>query len=119
MNKIVIILILVGIIGIIVGCGVYLGVAVYKANQLEKNTKFPPWPAKCPDYWTVVDSSDSKEDPGVTCKNIHGLGLCKTSPSDNDMKFYGSQWKGAKGMKYKCNWAKACEVPWEGVDSIC
>ena len=115
MNKIVVVVILFGILAIVIGCFVDLGVSVYKANQMEKNTKFPPWPAKCPDYWAV----DEINKDGITCRNVHGLGDCKNKDYDPIMKFEGSEWKGAKGMHYKCNWAKACNVSWEGVDSIC
>ena len=64
MNKIVIIVVFVLIIAVLVGCLVDVGLKVYRANELEKNTKFPPWPAKCPDYWELVDEDD---DGGVTC----------------------------------------------------
>ena len=40
MNKIVIIVILVGVLAIVVGCLSDIGVTVYRANELEKNTKF-------------------------------------------------------------------------------
>ena len=35
------------------------------------------------------------------------------------MDFSEPIFKGNKGMYYKCNWAKKCNAPWEGIDSIC
>ena len=117
MNKIVLIVILVGVLAIVIGCVVDLGVNVYKNNKLEKNTKFPPWPAKCPDYWNVVGDSDN----GPTCENVNGIGKCKNAGAGDNrrMNFSDSDFQGRRGEHYKCNWAKKCETPWEGVDSIC
>ena len=87
--------------------------SVYKAMS-DKNSKIP-WPphvSKCPDYWT------SKGDN--VCENKHGLGLCKAAKNDNVMDFNEEGiFKGQKGMYYKCAWAKKCETPWEGIDSLC
>ena len=114
MNKIVLVVILVGVLAIVIGFCVDLGVNVYKNNKLEQNTKFPPWPAKCPDYWTVVDDSES----GLTCKNVHGIGDCRNKNGDTQ-DFSTTEFQGRRGEYFKCNWAKKCETPWEGVDSIC
>ena len=114
MNKIILIVILVGVLAIVIGCVVDLGVNVYKNNKLEENTKFPPWPATCPDYWVVYGSGDD-----IGCKNIHGLGKCKKYQHDNTQQFNDSIFQGRRGEHYKCNWAKKCETPWEGIDSIC
>ena len=115
MNKIVLIVILVGVLAIVIGCGVDLGVNVYKNNKLEENTKYPPWPAKCPDYWVV--SGDSEDGP--ICSNIHSIGDCRNKKGDNEMDFTKSDFQGRRGEYFKCNWAKKCNTPWEGVDSIC
>ena len=115
MNKIVLVVILVGVIAILIGCFVDLGLTVYKANELEKNTKFPPWPAKCPDYWEIVEDNEE----GPVCANVHGIGDCKKEPHDNKMNFNHSLFKGPKGIYYKCDWSKKCKSPWEGVDSVC
>lgn len=115
MNKIVIIVILVGVLAIVVGCLADMGVTVYTANELEKNTKFPPWPAKCPDYWEVGPETEN----GPTCINKNRIGLCKNTPPDNQMCFDDAMFTGSKGIHYKCQWSKTCESPWEGVDSVC
>jgi hypothetical protein len=112
MNKIALIVMAVGILGLLIGFLVDVGLGVYRTNQLEKNTKFPPWPAKCPDYWQNL--GDDK------CKNTYKIGDCKAGTSDLVMDFGSQQiFEGARGMYYKCNWAKQCNVPWEGIDSIC
>lgn len=115
MNKIVVIVILVGVLAILIGCFADLGVSVYRANELEKNTKFPPWPAKCPDYWDLLEDSDE----GPVCVNTHGIGDCRKIPHDNKMDFSHSLFQGSKGIYYKCDWSKKCKAPWEGVDSVC
>jgi hypothetical protein len=111
MNKIVMIVLLVGVIGILVGFLVDLGVSVYKTNQIEKNTKFPPWPAECPDYWQNMGDNQ--------CNNVHNLGDCKSGETDNIMNFNEAIFQNARGVYYKCNWAKQCNTPWEGIDNLC
>ena len=111
MNKIMLIVIGVGVLAILLGFLIDVGVSVYRANQLEKNTKFPPWPAKCPDYWQTRGED--------ICVNTHKIGLCKSTDVDLEMDFNEQPFKGAKGMYRKCNWAKQCRVPWEGIDSLC
>ena len=111
MNKIVMIVLIVGVLAMIIGFSVELGLSVYKSNKLEKNTKFPPWPAKCPDYWTVGDDN--------TCVNVKGIGDCKSESYDNEMDFSDAIFKGTRGMYYKCNWAQKCKTPWEGIDNLC
>ena len=87
------------------------GVIEYRTEMNDKqNIKFPPFPNKCPDYWEV--SGDGK------CKNVHKVGLCRAG-SNTDMDFNDDLFKGKKGMYRKCSWAKQCEAPWEGIDSLC
>ena len=82
-----------------------------KYKKLSENTVFPPWPATCPDYWKT--GSDN------SCENIHNIGQCSTG-DDKIMKFDDEPiFKGSKGPFYKCNWAKKCETPWEGIDTLC
>ena len=82
-----------------------------KYKKLSENTVFPPWPSTCPDYWETG--------PDNTCKNIHNIGQCSTA-DDKTMKFDSEPiFKGSKGPFYKCNWAKKCETPWEGIDTLC
>ena len=123
MNKIVLIVVLVGVIAILVGFSVSTGLTIYKSNDLDKNTKFPPWPSKCPDYWSVIGGGTCRDgesgDCEIRCQNVHKIGMCKAGDIDNIMDFSEPIFRGSRGMKYKCNWSKQCDAPWEGVDSIC
>ena len=110
----------VGIICLIIVIGFVISTYVKykKYKELEDNTVFPPWPSKCPDYWTNKGNN--------TCENTYKLGRCKKSDDDNNMVFSGAPWtsgednkENVKGRYYKCNWAKQCNVPWEGIDSLC
>ena len=96
---------------------IYLATSIWgylkdKANK--DNLKFPPFPSKCPDYWTNLG--------GSKCKNEHNIGLCKkyngTYGSDI-MDFSDDLFKGDKGLFYKCSWARKCKAPWEGIDKLC
>lgn len=116
MNKVILIVMFVGIIAIVLGFLIHMGVSIYKSNELDKNTKFPPWPAKCPDYWNLVSEDDNGE---PTCQNVKKIGDCRAGDNDNIMDFNESIFSGTRGMYYKCNWAKKCNVPWEGIDSLC
>ena len=74
--------------------------------------KFPPWPAKCPDYWTYL--GDEK------CKNVNKIGKCNTQDSNQTMDFNASSiFAGAKGLMAKCKWARGCDTAWEGIEQIC
>ena len=53
------------------------------------------------------------------CRNTNKIGDCKSGDGDLDMDFNEQIFDGARGMYYKCNWAKQCNVPWEGIDSLC
>lgn len=111
MNKIALIVILVGSLAIIIGFSVDVALSVYRTNEMEKNTKFPPWPSKCPDYWQNMGNN--------ICRNTHKLGKCKAGNTDNDMDFSEPIFDGARGMYYKCNWSKQCRTAWEGIDNLC
>ena len=97
---------------ILIGFSISMIMEYRKYVKSATNLKFPPWPSKCPDYWT------SKGDN--VCENKHGLGICKAAKNNNIMDFNEEGiFKGQKGMYYKCAWAKKCETPWEGIDSLC
>ena len=105
--------IVVGIIStlIIISFCINMFINYRKHKDLEEKTIFPPWPSKCPDYWT--------NESGNKCKNVKKLGKCQTSDNKNVMDFNSHIFTGSKGQYYKCNWAKQCQVPWEGIDNLC
>ena len=85
-----------------------------KFNKLTESSSFPPWPAKCPDYWTVIEDDDDDE---IKCQNNHNIGICKTG-DDNVMNFDDAVFKGGQGKFHKCSWSKQCKSPWEGIDNL-
>tara|TARA_Y100000591_G_scaffold120_1_gene124 strand:+ start:4163 stop:4525 length:363 start_codon:yes stop_codon:yes gene_type:complete len=108
-------------LGIVVGFILKIYLDIRKQKKLTEDTVFPPWPAKCPDYWMVKETGvDPLGNETVKCQNINKVGICKTLDSDNIMDFGEPPFSGdKKGPFYKCNWAKKCEAPWEGIDSLC
>jgi len=102
---------IVGVLLIVIAFSVKIFLKYREIKALEDGTKFPPWPSQCPDYWAVVGKDK--------CKNVHRVGDCKSGEVDNVMDFSEPIFKGTKGMYYKCNWAKKCNTPWEGIDTLC
>ena len=95
---------------IIVGFIVSFVYELKRDRDQRMNTKFPPFKNKCPDYWEIGEDNN--------CINTYSVGLCKTE-GDKKMNFSDSLFSGKKGDYYKCAWAKQCQVPWEGIDSLC
>lgn len=102
---------IVGVLIIVISVSVSIFLNYKNKADIEKGTIFPPWPSKCPDYWTVVGENK--------CKNVYKIGDCKSGDTDNVMDFNDPIFTGKNGEHYKCNWAKKCNAPWEGVDNIC
>lgn len=95
---------------------IYLDYRRFK--KLTESSSFPPWPAKCPDYWKVIEGDKGDED--VICQNIHSIGQCKTGEGDEGkMDFNDRIFKGGQGQLNKCTWSNKCNAPWEGIDTIC
>ena len=76
----------------------------YILNKGQKTRSFPPVKPRCPDYWTP-DST------GTKCVNNLGLGRC----SDNTIDMNREDWIGSSGLKNKCEWAKRCNLTWDGI----
>lgn len=79
----------------------------YVFHKGQSNVVYPPVIPKCPDYWTV--GADGK-----TCTNTLGLGTCE---SDSVITIDDPQkdWSGSAGLKNKCEWAKRCNLTWDGI----
>ena len=111
-QKIVLIFFIVLFIFIIVFIGISL-------SKLKKSAPWPPLISQCPDFWIALDSegnvsgnvSDSK------CVNVKGLGSCKPKNGENEliMDFNESIYTGTNGNCAKYNWAKQCNVSWDGI----
>ena len=95
------------------------------------NKKWPPVTYKCPDYWEYDDKTQSDNPSCINAKNI---GSCDTTydvmgPDGNrvvngyiinnmyyivdneNVAFTNSE----KGMCAKQNWAKSCNLTWDGI----
>ena len=84
---------------------VIVGVALSKASN---NVAWPPMTPACPDYWTM--------DVSGNCVNVKDLGSCQTVGSNHQtMDFSNSFFTGSQGVCNKYNWAKKCNVTWDGV----
>jgi hypothetical protein len=76
----------------------FVGYALYN-NRFNK--QFPPVIGECPDYWVSQDNQ---------CTNPRNLGTC-TGPTNFNTK----QYKGHDGNKLKSQWAKNCNLTWDGI----
>jgi hypothetical protein len=88
-------------------CLIFIGIALYR-NKFNK--QFPPVTANCPDYW----SDESVNNDGSKCVNSQNVG---NSQCAKTMDFSGSIWSGNKGLCYKSQWAKSCDLTWDGLDN--
>jgi hypothetical protein len=84
---------------------VIIGVTLYNAKY--KDIVYPPKTAQCPDYWTL-DSSNN-------CVNTKALGnsTCSTSINLNQ-----TAWNGPNSNCNKYQWAKACNLTWDGITNV-
>lgn len=63
---------------------------------------------ECPDYWTMI-----KDDKGNNyCENAKNLGNGKCL---NRMNFTIPPWSRSDGDCKKHNWAKYCDLTWDGI----
>ena len=82
----------------------------YNITPTTQGFSFPPWTSKCPDRWEVH---------GKGCKNVKKIGNCSIDIDDNMKYFTDNIFKGEDGPYFKCQWAKNCNTPWEGIDKLC
>ena len=76
----------------------FIGYTLYSQRY---NSKFPPVTGECPDYWVSKDNE---------CTNPKNLGKCKGSKSFNN-----NMYKGHNGDCAKSQWAKNCNLTWQGI----
>ena len=63
-------------LGIVVGFILKIYLDIRKQKKLTEDTVFPPWPAKCPDYWMVKETGvDPLGNETVKCQNINKVGI--------------------------------------------
>ena len=88
---------------------VAIGVILYQSTT---NATWPPYLSDCPDYWVDLSSN------GAACLNTHRLGKCNIPSKDNPntMNFDVSPFNDStNGSCNKYNWAKGCNVEWDGI----
>lgn len=88
---------------ILIICLIFIGISLYRSKY---DSQFPPVVADCPDYWL-----DMSEGDGKICKNVKNLGTCNQTTMD----FSSSFWTGNDGLCRKYQWAKQCNLTWDGV----
>ena len=88
-------------------CLIFVGIALYRNKY---NKEFPPILANCPDYW--ID--ESVKNNGSKCVNKQNLG---NGQCEKTMDFSKSMWNGLDGLCAKANWARSCNLTWDGIDN--
>lgn len=89
---------------ILVLCLIFIGISL---NNSKYNTQYPPVISDCPDYWLDMSSGT-----GSNCINKQNLG---DSNCEKTMDFSGAFWTGDDGLCRKSQWAKKCNLSWDGV----
>ena len=74
-------------------------------NFMKKNQKYPPVVGGCPDYWELKEV-----DGKPLCFNKHNLGICGKKAS-----FVNADFVGPDGLCKKAQWAKSCNLTWDGL----
>lgn len=77
-----------------------VGVLMTKSSA---GATFPPEIGNCPDYWGLIDVDGEK-----MCNNIKDIGTCSKKEINFNLAEY-------KSRKAKCEWAKGCNVEWDGI----
>lgn len=85
---------------ILIICLIFIGYSLYKSTY---KSAWPPVEADCPDYWIDKDSD---------CINVKELG---SDSCPREMNFNSSFWSGDDGLCRKYQWAKGCDLTWDGV----
>jgi len=103
-QKIVLIIAIVILIISLVSIGIIL--------SKSKNKQWPPNTPECPDYWMIDGSGNNS-----ICVNIKDLGTCKPQSGQKHltMNFNNAPFNGDQGNCSKYNWAKACNISWDGI----
>jgi hypothetical protein len=102
-------IVLISAIIILIIALVVIGIALSSATN---NEDWPPMVPDCPDYWKIDGSGNM-----TTCTNIKDLGVCraKSGQKHQVMNFNSPAFTGDNGTCNKYNWAKRCQVTWDGI----
>lgn len=87
---------------------VIIGISLHYSRDLV----WPPTIASCPDWWVMDGSGNNQK-----CINIKDLGTCKSDSNleHQEMNFNTSVFTGSNGTCNKYNWAKNCDLSWDGI----
>ena len=102
-------MVLISAIVILIIALVIIGISL---NSAVSNEDWPPIVPECPDYW-VIDGSGNN----TRCINVKDLGVCpaKSGEKHQIMSFQSDSFTGDNGSCNKNNWAKKCQVSWDGI----
>lgn len=75
--------------------------------KAKEHQLYPPEVPPCPDYWENL--GDHK------CKNTKGLG---NGQCDGEHSFKAKKYQGYKGRKEKKEFAKQCQIEWDGISNV-
>ena len=89
-----------------------IALILFAILMVQSSKKYPPIVANCPDYW--VDLSGGIGGDGSSCYNVKNLGEDKCK---KEMDFSADFWTGDSGTCNKQNWAKGCDLTWDGVSN--
>jgi len=92
-------------------------------NKSNSSQKWPPVINQCPDYWVAVDPTNNINNmygdniKSDVCVNVKKLGKCNSKNNDpySIMDFNVSEFQGVSGNCAKYNWAKNCDLTWDGI----
>ena len=89
---------------------IVVGMLLSKSSETEI---WPPLVGDCPDFW--IDMSGN----GEACFNKQSLGRCNlpSATTQNTKNFNESPFNGEDGKCRKYNWAKTCQITWDGITS--
>lgn len=83
----------------------FIGLFLYRnRNKYTGENKIKD--SNCPDYWNEISY-----EKGFKCLNIKSLGTCNQPEID----FSDSKWNGKNGLCNKLEWAKKCNLTWDGI----
>jgi hypothetical protein len=82
---------------------IFIGIAMYLSQY---NHQFPPVIPECPDYWNINDKN--------MCINGKKIGSC-LDEKDLEIDLNDLNWKGKSGLCRKYQFAKRCNLQWDGI----
>ena len=96
---------------VIIVAGIILVIALsavaYFSYKAKSTAGYPPIIPECPDYWVSEEANGKNQ-----CVNKNDMG---SDSCAKVMDFSKSPWIGDSGLCRKLEWAKKCDLSWDGV----